>query len=451
MTKAHSRAGYFPAREQRPGTTRTLLSEADGSLVKRTVLPGGLRVITEHVPGVRSASFGVWAGVGSRDETAAMAGSAHFLEHLLFKGTPTREALEISAAIDAVGGDLNAFTTKEYTCFYARVLDQDLPLAIDIICDIANNALIRKADVEQERHVILEEIAMRDDDQADSAHELFAEAMFGEHDLGRPILGTVETIRAATTPNIKRFYAKHYKPHKLVVAAAGNVDHATVVRQVRRAFAHVLDGESLPAERRAMRAADSLGHGVRVLTRRTEQAHLVWGVPGLPRADERRYVVGVLNTVLGGGMSSRLFQEVREKRGLAYSVYSFVSGFADCGQVGVYVGSQPAKIDEVLAVLKATINDVLANGITAEELQRGKGQLKGGLVLGLEDTGARMTRIAKAELVTGELPGVDEALARIDAVTLADVAEVARELFSQKPTLAVVGPLRSASRFSAAL
>ncbi len=451
MTKAHSRAGYFPAREQRPGTTRTLLSEADGSLVKRTVLAGGLRVITEHVPGVRSASFGVWAGVGSRDETAAMAGSAHFLEHLLFKGTPTREALEISAAIDAVGGDLNAFTTKEYTCFYARVLDQDLPLAIDIICDIANNALIRKADVEQERHVILEEIAMRDDDQADSAHELFAEAMFGEHDLGRPILGTVATIHAATTANIKRFYGKHYKPHKLVVAAAGNVDHAAVVRQVKRAFAHVLDGESLPAERRAMRAADSVGHGVRVLTRKTEQAHLVWGVPGLPRADERRYAVGVLNAVLGGGMSSRLFQEVREKRGLAYSVYSFVSGFADCGQVGVYVGSQPAKIDEVLAVVKTTINDVLINGITDDELRRGKGQLKGGLVLGLEDTGARMTRIAKAELVTGELPGVDEALSRIEAVTLQDVSEVARELFSQKPTLAVVGPLRGAGRFSATL
>ncbi len=451
MTKAHSRAGYFPAREQRPGTTRTLLSEADGSLVKRTVLPGGLRVITEYVPGVRSASFGVWAGVGSRDETPAMAGSAHFLEHLLFKGTPTREALEISAAIDSVGGDLNAFTTKEYTCFYARVLDQDLALAIDIICDIANNALIRKADVEQERRVILEEIAMRDDDQADSAHELFAEAMFGEHDLGRPILGTVDTIRAASTTNIKRFYAKHYKPHKLVVAAAGNVDHASVVRRVKRAFAHVLDGQTLPAERRAMRTADSLGHGVRVLTRKTEQAHLVWGVPGLPRADERRYSVGVLNAVLGGGMSSRLFQEVREKRGLAYSVYSFVSGFADCGQVGVYVGSQPAKIDEVLEVVKATINDVLNHGISADELHRGKGQLKGGMVLGLEDTGARMTRIAKAELVTGELPGVDEALARIDAVTLADVATVAKDLFAQKPTLAVVGPLRGVARFDAKL
>ncbi|MHB0927971.1 MAG: M16 family metallopeptidase [Candidatus Nanopelagicales bacterium] len=451
MTNARSRAGYFPAREQRPGTTRTLLSETDGSLVKRTVLPGGLRVITEHVPGVRSASFGVWAGVGSRDETVAMAGSAHFLEHLLFKGTPTREALEISSAIEAVGGDLNAFTTKEYTCYYARVLDQDLPLAIDIICDIANNALIRKADVEQERHVILEEIAMRDDDQADSAHELFAEAMFGDHDLGRPILGTVDTIKAARAASIQRFYAKHYKPHKLVVAVAGNVDHATVVRQVKRAFAHVLDGESLPSERRAMRAANSIGHGTRVLTRKTEQAHLIWGVPGLARDDQRRYAVGVLNAVLGGGMSSRLFQEVREKRGMAYSVYSFLSGFADCGQVGVYVGTQPANIDEVLQVVKRTIADVIANGITADELDRGKGQIKGGMVLGLEDTGARMTRIAKAELVTGELPSIDEALRRIDAVTLADVAAVARDLFTQSPTLAIVGPFRSAARFEASL
>ena len=451
MTNAGSRVGYLPARDQRPGSTRTMLTEGDGSFVKRTVLPGGLRVITEHVPGVRSASFGVWAGVGSRDETPAMAGSAHFLEHLLFKGTPTREALDIAAAIEAVGGDLNAFTTKEYTCYYARVLDADLPLAIDIISDIATNALIRKADVEQERHVILEEIAMRDDDQADSAHELFAEAMFGDHDLGRPILGTVDTIRAARMASIRRFYAKHYTPEKLVVAAAGNVDHAAVVRRVRRAFAHVLDGTSLPAERRAMRAANSIGHGTRVLNRRTEQAHMVWGVPGLPRDDARKYAVGVLNAVLGGGMSSRLFQEVREKRGMAYSVYSFMQGFADCGQVGVYVGSQPSKIDDVIAVVKDTIRSVVADGITDEELARGKGQLKGGLVLGLEDTGARMTRIAKAELVTGELLGVDATLARIESVTREDVAAVAAELFGQRATLAVVGPFKSPKRFDPAL
>ena len=451
MTNARSRVGYTPAGDQRPGSTRTMLTEGDGSFVKRTVLPGGLRVITEHVPGVRSASFGVWAGVGSRDETPAMAGSAHFLEHLLFKGTPTREALDIAASIEAVGGDLNAFTTKEYTCYYARVLDTDLPLAIDIISDIATNALIRSADVEQERHVILEEIAMRDDDQADSAHELFAEAMFGDHDLGRPILGTVDTIRAARTPSIRRFYQRHYTPEKLVVAAAGNVDHASVVRQVRRAFAHVLDGTSLPAERRAMRSSRTIGHGVRVLNRRTEQAHMVWGFPGLPRDDPRKYAVGVLNAVLGGGMSSRLFQEVREKRGMAYSVYSFMQGFADCGQVGVYVGSLPTKIDDVITVVKDTIRSVVVDGITDEELDRGKGQLKGGLVLGLEDTGARMTRIAKAELVTGELLGIDETLARVDAVSQADVAAVAAELFGQRPTLAVVGPFKSPKRFDAAL
>jgi len=451
MTNARSRAGYFPAREQRPGSTRTLLSDHDGSLVKRTVLPGGLRIITEHVPGVRSASFGIWAGVGSRDESPAMAGSAHFLEHLLFKGTPTREALEISAAIDAVGGDLNAFTSKEYTCYYARVLDQDLPLAIEIISDIAINALIRKIDVEQERHVILEEISMRDDDQADSAHELFAAAMFGDSDLGRPILGTVDTIKAAKVGNIHRFYAKHYTPEKLVVAVAGNVDHGQVVRQVKQAFKHVLDGESLPAERRKVRKANSIGSGVQVLNRVTEQAHMVWGVPGLPREDPRRYAVGVLNAILGGGMSSRLFQEVREKRGMAYSVYSFVQGFADCGQVGVYVGTQPSKIDDVMTVVKDTIRDVMVNGVTGEELARGKGQLRGGMVLGLEDTGARMTRIAKAELVTGELPSIDEALARIDAVTLDDVHGVARELFSQDATLAIVGPFRSTKRFTASL
>lgn len=451
MTNARSRAGYFPAREQRPGSTRTLLNGGDGSVVKRTVLAGGLRIITEHVPGVRSASVGIWAGVGSRDESPAMAGSAHFLEHLLFKGTPTREALEIAAAIEAVGGDLNAFTSKEYTCYYARVLDQDLPLAIEIISDIAVNAVLRRADIEQERQVILEEIAMRDDDQADSAHELFAAAMFGDTDLGRPILGTIDTIKAAKIGNIHRFYAKHYTPEKLVIAVAGNVDHAQVVRQVKQAFAHKLDGESLPAEHRRVRKSNSIGNGVRVLNRVTEQAHMVWGVPGLPRDDSRRYAVGVLNAILGGGMSSRLFQEVREKRGMAYSVYSFVQGFADCGQVGVYVGSLPSKIDDVMVVVKDVIRDVMNNGVTEEELARGKGQLRGGMVLGLEDTGARMTRIAKAELVTGELPSIDEALTRIDSVSREEVHEVAHALFSQPATLAVVGPFRSAKRFSASL
>ena len=450
MTNARSRVGVLPpAREQRPGSTRTLVREHDGAVVKRTVLPGGLRIITEHVPGVRSVSFGIWAGVGSRDESPSMAGSAHFLEHLLFKGTPTREAVDIASAIEAVGGDMNAFTSKEYTCYYARVLDRDLPIAVDILGDMVTNALLRGPDVDQERHVILEEIAMRDDDQADSAHETFATAMFGDGDLGRPILGTVETIKAAKTANIQRFFRKHYTPEKLVVSAAGNVDHAEVVRLVKRSFAHVLDGESLPAERRAIRKARNLGHGTEVLTRKTEQAHLVWGVPGLPRDDDRRYAVGVLNAVLGGGMSSRLFQEVREKRGMAYSVYSFVQNFADCGQVGVYVGSLPSKAEDVLAVIKDTIADVAANGITEAELRRGKGQLRGGLVLGLEDTGARMTRIAKAELVTGELPTINQALARIDDVTLDEVAAVAVELFSQPAALAVVGPFKNPRRFDA--
>ena len=450
MTNARSRVGALaPAREQRPGSTRTLLREHDVSVIKRTVLPGGLRIITEHVPGMRSVSFGIWAGVGSRDESPAMAGSAHFLEHLLFKGTEAREAVEISSAIEAVGGDMNAFTSKEYTCYYARVLDQDLPIAIDIISDMVCNALIRPGDVDQERHVILEEIAMRDDDQADSAHELFAATMFGSGDLGRPILGTVDTINAAKTANIHRFYNRHYTPEKLVIAVAGSLDHATVVRHVKKAFAHILDGDSLPAERRAVRKAKSIGNGVNVLNRKTEQANIVWGVPGLARDDDRRYAVGVLNAVLGGGMSSRLFQEVREKRGMAYSVYSFVQNFADCGQFGVYVGSLPSKIDDVLSVVKGTIGDIAANGITADELRRGKGQLRGGMVLGLEDSGARMTRIAKAELVTGELPSISEALDRINAVTLDEVASVAVELFSQPATLAVVGPFTGTRRFDA--
>ena len=228
-------------------TTRTLLREGDGGLVRRTVLPGGLRVITEQVPGVRSVSFGVWVGVGSRDETAAQMGSAHYLEHLLFKGTNTRSALEISASIEAVGGDLNAFTTKEYTCFYARVLDTDLPLAVAVVSDVVTDALILAADVEAERGVILEEIAMHDDDPSDIVHDEFAAALLGDTPLGRPILGTVETIEAIPRAAINRFYRSRYRPESMVVAAAGNLDHATVVAQVREAFAHVLDPSAVRA------------------------------------------------------------------------------------------------------------------------------------------------------------------------------------------------------------
>lgn len=428
-------------------TTRTLLREGDGGLVRRTVLPGGLRVITEQVPGVRSVSFGVWVGVGSRDETAAQMGSAHYLEHLLFKGTKTRSALEISASIEAVGGDLNAFTTKEYTCFYARVLDTDLPLAVAVVSDVVTDALILAADVEAERGVILEEIAMHDDDPSDIVHDEFAAALLGDTPLGRPILGTVETIEAIPRAAINRFYRSRYRPERMVVAAAGNLDHATVVAHVRKAFAHVLDSsiDVAPTRRKGRpRAHES---SVRVVERATEQAHLVLGVPGFTRSDDRRYALAVLTTAFGGGMSSRLFQEIREKRGLAYSVYAYSQGFSDDGMFGLYVGCLPGKVHRVLEVCREQIELLATHGLSDEEIARGKGQVRGGTVLGQEDTGARMTRIAKSELHDEPLLSIDRLLRKVDAVTSPEIKSIAATLLDAQPTLAVIGPFADASDF----
>ncbi|MCY7395380.1 MAG: insulinase family protein [Nocardioides sp.] len=433
---------------QKVGTTRTLQTATDGdgqvtSRVRRTVLPGGLRVVTEHLVGARSAAIGVWVGVGSRDETARLHGASHFLEHLLFKGTAERSALDISIALDAVGGEFNAFTAKEYTCFHARVLDEDLPLAVDVIGNMITGSLITAEDVEAERDVILDEIAMHDDDPDDVVHHLFAEQAWGpDTPLGRGIAGTEASIAALTRDQIRRFYRRHYRPATMVVAVAGNLDHATVVRQVRAAFGRrgFLSGDEAPVAPRGAGRHVRVRAGQVSAIRPFEQVNIVLGVPGLTRRDERRYALGVLNTALGGGTSSRLFQEVREVRGLAYSVFSFASHHADSGLVGVSVGCLPSKVDEVLAVVRTELSRVAAHGITAEELRRGKGMLRGGLVLGLEDTGSRMSRIGKAELMHDELLGIDEVLARIEAVTLEEANTLAAAVFSGPEILAVVGP-----------
>lgn len=429
--------------------TRTLLREGDGGVVRRTLLPGGLRVITEQVPGVRSVAFGIWVNAGSRDETAAQMGSAHYLEHLLFKGTSRRSAMDISSSIEAVGGDLNAFTTKEYTCYYARVLDDDVDLAIDVVSDVVIGALLRSGDVEAERGVILEEIAMHEDDPGDVVHDLFAQAMFGDSPLGRPILGTVDTIEAISRGTISRFYRKHYRPESMVVSAAGNVDHEQVVRRVRAAFAEVLDGTSDPDGPRAARPLRREPAGTAITSRATEQAHVVLGVPGLTRSDPRRYALSVLSTALGGGMSSRLFQEVREKRGLAYSVYSYAQGFSDDGMFGVYAGCLPSKVDTVLDVCMSQLDDVARHGLTPDEIRRGKGQVRGATVLGQEDTGSRMSRIAKSELLHEPLLAVDDVLRRVDAVGSDDIRAIAQDLLEGPRTLAVIGPFDEAAAFAA--
>src|SRR5215470_727609 len=424
------------------------------SVVYRTVLPGGLRVITESLPAVRSASFGIWAGVGSRDEDVNHAGATHYLEHLLFKGTARRSALDISAAIDAVGGELNAFTAKEYTCYYARVLDADLPLAIDVLADMVTGSLLEPSEVEAERAVILEEIAMTDDDPSDTAHEAFGWQLFGDTPLGRPILGTADSINAITRDQIAEHYVARYSPENLVVAAAGRLDHNEVVELTAERFANVLKRGTLAAPPRLPGPAGpdvGAGRGVRLISRPIEQANLVLGCAGLARTDDRRFSLGVLNAALGGGMSSRLFQEIREKRGLAYSVYSFNSQHADIGVWGIYAGCMPAKADEVLAICADEIAKVCGSGLTTEELNRGKGQLRGSIVLGLEDPASRMTRIGKSELVYPDLEAVDDILASIDAITLDDVQAVAGAILTKPKALAVVGPYDDADPFAAAV
>jgi predicted Zn-dependent peptidase len=426
------------------GTTQVLDVDEFGGRVERTELPGGLRVLTETMPGVLSATLGIWVGVGSRDESPGLAGSSHFLEHLLFKGTRSRTALEIATAMDAVGGEMNAFTAKEHTCYYANVLASDLPLAVTLLGDLVTDALNTAPDLESERTVVLEEIAMRDDEPADAVHDLYAETLFGDTPLGRSVLGTVSSIESLTRDDVDGWYRERYAVPSIVVAAAGRVDHQQVLDLVTAAFGDLLTG---PARPDPLRRGDD-GELVRparptgLIHRRTEQTHLLLGGIGLGRLDDRRYAAAVLDTAVGGGMSSRLFQEIREKRGLVYSVGSALTHYAGTGSFSVYAGCSPKRVPEVLRLVRAELAAVAADGLTAEEVARGRGQLKGGMVLGLEDTGSRMSRLGKSELSYGEYLSVQEVLDRLDAVDTDQVRAVAGELLTRPLCLAVVGPYK---------
>jgi predicted Zn-dependent peptidase len=422
------------------GSTKVLERSADGCVVKRTVLPGGLRVVTEQVPGVRSASVGIWVGVGSRDEKPAVAGAAHYLEHLLFKGTARRTAVQIAEEIDAVGGELNAFTAKEHTCYYAHVLDEDLPLAIDLVCDVVFDALLADSDVETERNVVLEEIAMRDDDPEDLLHDAFCAALLADHPLGRPVLGTEQSITQMSRTALHGFYRRRYTMPRMVLAAAGNLTHGEILRLARKALRARLAGDLRPVAPRSGRARVPMSSRLVVHPDDTEQAHMMLGVRAPDRHDERRWVLGVLNTVLGGGMSSRLFQEIRERRGLAYQVYSSVASYSDTGHLSVYTGCQPDRLGEVARVVHEVLSQVAKEGVTDTEVARAHGQLRGSLVLGLEDTSSRMSRIGKAELSYGDYLSVQETLDRIHAVTAEDVAALAGEVLARPVAAAVVGP-----------
>lgn len=425
------------------GVTRPIADDG-GSVVERTVLPSGIRVLTEQMPGQRSATFGAWVAVGSRDEAPQHLGSTHFLEHMLFKGTGRRTAMDIAAAFDRVGGEANAATGKEHTCYYARVMADDLPMAVDVITDMVTSAEIAPGDFDSERGVILEELAMNEDDPGDVVHERYAEALLGDHALGRPIGGTPETIKGVGRDDVVAHYRRHYVAPTLVVTGAGGIAHADVLAAVQ-AEADRVGWSSQVAAPAARRAADAArprpsGRDLVIRRRELEQAHVIVGTTGIEATHGSRYTMTVLNAVLGGGMSSRLFQEIREKRGLAYTVYSFSSAYSDGGYVGLYAGCSPSRIDTVVDLLVAEWERMAAEGITPDELDRGIGQVAGGMVLGLEDTGSRMSRLGRAEIVYGEFTGLDESVARVRAVTAEDVKALAADLVARPRTTVVLGP-----------
>jgi predicted Zn-dependent peptidase len=416
-----------------------------GRDIRRTRLDSGLRIVTESLPALRSVSVGFWVGVGSRDERDRDLGASHFLEHLLFKGTAERSAAQIAHDVESVGGDMNAFTAQEMTAFYVRVPDTQLDLAIDILSEVVWAPALRANDVDAERNVILEEIRMRDDAPEDLVHDLFSQAMFPNHPLGREVLGTHQSIGDMTRDSIEQFHDHNYGPSAIVVAAAGNLEHDAVVDRL----------SARPAALRSIPEVD-LGRSVEglaparptaVLTKPAEQVHVVVGTRGFSRGDPDRYPLTVLNQALGGGMSSRLFQEVRERRGLAYSVYSYRVAYLETGAFGVYVGTAPARVRETVDVVGAELDRVVHDGgIGPDELMAAKGHLKGSMALSLETSNSRMHRLGSSELVLGEAPSLDEVVARIDAVTSDDVARVVSRLFSSGPrTLAVVGPVDEAA------
>lgn len=418
-------------------------TEAGG--IRSTRHASGVRVITESLPQLRSVAVGFWVGTGARDEDDARSGASHFLEHLLFKGTPRRAAPEIAEAVESVGGDMNAFTSHEYTAFYIRVPDDHLPLAVEILSDVIWSPKLDTGDMDSERQVILEEIHMRDDAPDELLHDLLSGALFPDHPLGRSVLGSIGSIEAMTRDQVAHYHESHYRPSNVVIAAAGNLDHDAVVALVDKGLAAGRDGVRPP--RPMPEFAPPVGP--KVLRRDTEQAHIGLAVRGLTRDDPDRYAFTVLNQVLGGGMSSRLFQEVRERRGLAYSVYSYRAAYEDTGSLALYAGTTPARVDETLEVLHDELDRVVADrGVSDRELDAARGHLVGSMALGLETSASRMHRLGRTELTLGTVPSLDELVAEVEAVTPDDIARVVDRVLLDSPrTLTVVGPF-DADRFN---
>jgi predicted Zn-dependent peptidase len=390
-----------------------------------TSLGSGVRVVTEGMPSVRSVALGFWVRVGSRDESELQAGVSHFLEHLLFKGTERFSSREIDEAFDAMGAEVNAGTGKETTSVYSRFLDQHLERAFDVMQDM----VLRPAypDIDSERRVVLEEIAMYEDEPQDKVHDVLAQAIFGEHPLGRPVIGRADVVSSVPVPAIAAYHDERYVAPNIVVAGAGSIDHEQLVELVDGALGDgAAWGTVPPAD--GMPSPD--GPTISFHQKETEQYHLCLGAPGIPRGDDRRFALRVLDTILGGSTSSRLFQEVREKRGLAYAVYSYLSHFADSGQVAVYVGTRPDNVREAMSVIGAELRKLVEDGVDADELERARENAKGRTVLSMESTLTRMNRLGSSVLMGIPLLTMDELLDAFDSVSEDDVTALARDLFT---------------------
>jgi len=400
-----------------------------------TRLDNGLTIATDHVREARSVAIGVWVAVGSRDEPAERSGASHFLEHLLFKGTPTRTATDISRTVDRVGGDINAFTSKEYTAFYCRMPVRHAPTGIELLGDTLCASLLRPDDVESERQVILEELAMDDDAPDDVAARAFTSEVFDGHDLGRDTAGERATITSMTADHVRAFHAEHYRTGSTVVAVSGRVDHDEVCSQVERAFASMPAGDG-----RVARRPPGAAGGDRHIEDDSEQVHLVVGGRAIARDDPDREALDVVNHVLGGGLSSRLFDEIRERRGLAYSVYSATATYADAGAWSIYAGTMPEHASTVRTLISTELDKLRTDGITDDELAIATGYLCGAYEMGLEDTGARMSRLGGMLATRGEVIAVDDQLGRWERVSQADVRRVLDRVFGEAPITVAVGP-----------
>ncbi|GAA1488553.1 M16 family metallopeptidase [Brachybacterium sacelli] len=432
-------------------TSDVMLDAASG--VRRSVLPGGVRLLTQTDRSVRSASLGLWLPVGSRDERPEHAGSTHALEHLLFKGTGRRTAMDIATAFDEVGGDSNAVTAKEHTLYYGRVRSADVPMAIDVLTDMITASLLTPEALETEREVILEELAMAEDDPTDVGYETFLSDVLGpDTAVGRPVGGTVSNVSSLDIEDVRAHYREHYRPDNLVVTAVGDIDHdelAELLGAGLRRGGWSLESGSLPTHRPsgagAVGPAPTVGADVGAiaphrLVRPAEQNHIYLGGPGISAVSEDRHTLSVLMSVLGGGMSSRLFQHIREQRGLAYSVYSFTAGYRDVGLFGLYAACRPGRTGQVVDLLAAELTQMGADGIGEDELSRAKGQITGTFALGLEDTSSRMGRLGTIELVHGRYTSVDETLAKISQVDAPAVRDLAARLGESFSTRVEIGP-----------